>query len=50
MFDVIIDVALFRKFAILLAKHYQQNLIGEDNMIYYLEEVPAASLHMLKGS
>ena len=23
--------------------------VGEDNMIEYLEEVPIASLHMLKG-
>ena len=49
MFDVLIDIAVLRKFLKILVKCHQQIVIGEENMIHYLEEVPAASLHMFKG-
>lgn len=49
MFDVLVDVAVFRKLPKLYLNTVNINIIGEDNMIYYLEEVPVASLHMFKG-
>ena len=51
MFDVLVDVAVLRKFLKTSDKCYASTkfIIGEENMVHYLEEVPVASLNIFKG-
>ena len=49
MFNVLADVAVIREFTISFWSLTLPHLIGEDGLVYYLEEVPVLALHQFKS-